>query len=384
MEIHRSAVVFVGSLVVARAAHAQPAAVWAGANDAPNTLITGVFSGSAMSYLPQVPSGGNANGGPTGFLESQVRVFAGAAQGRCSLVAQVNTQSNSVAVYTIGATGAATHVPGSPFPLASISAALAWARDGQALYVGRGFTGPATIETFRVSCTPGGTTTVLDAGPTTLSLITALRDMDLTGNGSHLCVTGSTSNNAGCVAIDAVTRLPASNPVNTVAVAGPDGLRISGSTGCGVFARPSTNQVSGFFVNGAGVLTVTNAAASAAPPFQGAVSPDGLFAAFGSTCCTRQVSLYNLFPATCQLALAGSTAPSGSGGAPYVAFDGANRLCVADVLANQIRVFQAAAGGPGSPISTSTTNHATANPPIGIDAALLSDLPVALQSFTVE
>ena len=365
-------------------AQAQPAAVWAGANDAPNTLITGAFSGSVMTYLPEVPSGGSSNGG-AGFLESQVRVFAGAAQGRCSLLAQTNPLSLNVAIYRLDATGTATHVPGSPFSTGGQASKLAWARDGQALYFSRtiGVT-PAVVGTFRVACAPGGTVTVTDAGPTTLSLITTIQDMDLTGNGSHLCVTGQSSNNAGCFAIDPVTRLPSTSPVNTVTVTTARALRISGATGCGVVALPSSNQVAGFFVNGAGVMTLTNSAAHIGAPFYGAVSPDGLFAAFGSSCCTRRVSLYNLLPATCQVVLAGSTAAEGGGGAPYVAFDGANRLYVADVQANQIRVFQAAPGGPGSAISTSTTNHATANPPIGIDAALLSALPVELQSFTVQ
>ncbi len=365
-------------------AQAQPAAVWAGANDTPNTLITGSFDGTAMTYLPEVPSGGSGGGSPSGFTETQVRVFAGAALGRCSLLAQTNTPSASVAIYTIDATGTATHVTGSPFPTGGTSTALAWARDGQALYVSRAVTGPATVETFRVACTPGGTATVTDAGPTTLSLITTLRDMDLTGNGSHLCVTGNASNNAGCFAIDPVTRLPATSPANTVAIPGARGLRISSATGCGVLGFPSSNQVAGLFVNGAGVMTVMNAAACVVPPFHGAVSPDGLFAAFGGVTGNRRVCLYNLAPATCQISLAGPTAAADAGGAPYVAFDRANRLYVADVNANRIRVFQATAGGPGSPISSSTTNHATTNPPVGIDAALLTDVPVTLQSFAVE
>jgi hypothetical protein len=192
------------------------------------------------------------------------------------------------------------------------------------------------------------------------------------------------SNNAGCFPIDPVTRLPGTNAVNTVAVPNSRGLRISGATGCGVLGFPTSNQVSAFFVTGAGVLTLTNAAACVVSPFHGAVSPDGLFAAFGGTAGNRRVCLYNLTQATCQLALAGSTADADAGGAPYVAFDRANRLYVADENANRIRVFQAAPSGPGTAISTSTTNHGTTKPPIGIDAVMLSDVPVELQSFAVE
>ncbi|HET9316955.1 MAG TPA: hypothetical protein VFQ51_15285 [Vicinamibacteria bacterium] len=376
--------VAVSSLWIVTAAHAQPAAVWAGANDNPNTLITGIFDGTSMSYLPEVLAGGSSGGPPNGFTESQVRVFAGAPQGRCSLVAQINTQSNTVAVYTIGASGTATHAAGSPFPTGGLGAALAWARDGQALYVARSYTGAASVETFRVACTPGGTATVTDAGPTTFSLITGLRDTDVTPSGGHLCITGNVSGNAGCYAIDPITRLPATSPVNTVAAPDARGLRISGTTGCGVLGLESSNQVRGFLVSGAGLITLTNTAAAPAPPFHGAVSPDGVFAAFGTSCCTRQVALYNVAPGTCTIALAGSTAASDPGGAPYVAFDRANRLYVADVNLNRIRVFQATASGPGSAISTSTTNHATTNPPIGIDAAMFADFPVTLQSLTVE
>jgi hypothetical protein len=384
MDLSRWTALCAGLLTVtATAARAQPAAVWTGANDNPNTLITGVFDGSATTYLPEVPAGGSGGGG-SGFVESQVRAFAGAALGRCSLLAQTNTLSSSVAIYSIDATGVATHVAGSPFSTGGVGSALAWSRDGQALYVSRGLLGPASVETFRVACTPGGPATVTDAGPTTLREFTGLRDLDVTPNDGHLCVTGAQSNNAGCFPIDPVTRLPGPNPVSTVAVPNSRGLRIAGATGCGVLGFPTLNQVSAFFVTGAGVLTLTNAAACVVPPFIGAVSPDGLFAAFGGTTGNRRVSLYTLTQATCQIALAGSTADADAGGAPYVAFDRANRLYVADENANRIRVFQATPGGPGAAIGSSTTNHATSKPPVGIDAALLSDVPVSLQSFSVE
>lgn len=372
-----------GALAAVENAGAQSAAVWAGANDSPNTLITGVFDGSLMTYLPEIPSGGISGGGP-GWTESQVRVFPGKAQGRCSLLAQTNPTSNTVAIDTLAATGAATHVTGSPFATGGISSKVAWSRDGQALYVARGVTGAATVVTFRVSCTPGGPVSITNAGPVTLGTLTVVADLDVTASGSHLCAAGRDSSNVACFAIDPVTRLPAATPVNTVALPSVQGLRISGANGCGVVAVRSSNLVQGFAVSGAGVLSLTNTAAHVAPPFEGAVSPDGAFAAFGTDASTRRVALYNIAPATCQIGLAGTTALSSGLGAPYVAFDGANRLYVADVLANQIRVFQATTAGPGAAISTSTTNHATANPPIGIDAALLSTVPVELIGFRVE
>ncbi len=384
MDLARRTALTVGLWAVsAAAAQAQPAAVWAGANDNPNTLITGIFDGTAMAYLPEVPSGGSSGGG-AGFVESQVRAFAGAVLGRCSLLAQTNPLSSTVAVYAIDATGAATPVTGSPFPTGGVGTALAWARDGQALYVSRGLLGAASVETFRVACSPGGPVTVTDAGPTTLSLFTGVRDLDVTVDDGHLCVSGNMSNNVGCFPLDPVTRLPGPNPVNTVAVTASRGLRMSSTTGCGVLGLPATNQVSGFFVTGAGVLTLTNTQACAVPPFYGAVSPDGLFAAFGGSTGNRRVSLYTLTQATCQVALVGSTADADAGGAPYVAFDRANRLYVADENANRIRVFQATPAGLGAPISTSTTNHGTTKPTVGIDAALLSELPVGLRSFSVE
>ena len=363
---------------------AQPAAVWAGANDAPNTLITGVFDGATMTYLPEVPSGGSSAPPGPGFVESQVRVFAGKAQGRCSLLAQTNPNSANVAIYTVASTGAATHVPGSPFPTGVSSTTLAWARDGQALYVSRSVTGPAAVGTFRVACVPGGPVSVTDAGPVPLGSLSGLQDLDLSGSGSHLCATSRSSDNAACYAIDPVTRLPSSTPVNVVAATDARGLRIAAANGCGVMGIDS-NRVRGFLVSGAGVLTFTNTVTQAfTPPFHGAVSPDGSFAAFGTVGSPRRVALYTIAPATCQITLVGATDASTGPGAPYVAFDGANRLYVADVWTNQIRVFQATPGGPGTAISTTTTNHSTVNPPVGIDAALLAAVPVELLGFAVE
>jgi hypothetical protein len=377
----RVLVLCAGLWATAAAAGAQPAAVWAGANDTPNQLITGVFDGT-MSYLPEIPSGG-ASGSGAGFFEAQVRVFAGKAQGRCSLVAQTNGQSGSVAVYTVDATGAATHVAGSPFATGGVSTTLAWARDGGALYVSTSVSGAAIVATLRVTCTPGGPVSVTNAGPVTLTGVSSLRDMDVSASGNHLCVTGDASNNVGCFALDPTTRLPASAAVNLVTLASTRGLRLA-ANGCGVVGVPTLNQVRGVFVPSTGTLGVTNSATHVAPPFHGAVSPDGSFAAYGSTGSSRQAALYTITAGSCLVTLAGTTPALPGGLAPYVAFDGANRLYLADVQANQIRVFQATAAGPGAAVSTSTTNHPTANPPIGIDAALLSAVPVELVGFGVE
>ncbi len=364
-------------------AQAQSAAVWAGANDNPNTLITAQFDGAAMSYLPEVASGGASGGGP-GWTESQVRAFAGRAQGRCSLVAQTNTSSGSVAIYTVGSSGAATPVGGSPFATGGVPSTLAWARDGQALYVNRGPGGPGAIVTFRVACTPGGAVSVTNAGTVTLGTITALRDLDVTATGGHLCATGQASTNVACFAIDPVTRLPAAAPANSLVLPDVQGLRLSPINTCGVLSIPSANLVRGVTVGAGGLVSVTNSVSHVAPPFYGAISPDGAFAAFGTHGGNRVV-LLNLVPASCQIGLAGITDASPGGGvSPYVAFDGANRLYVADTLVNRIRVFQATPGGPGTASSTSTTNHATANPPVGIDAALLSTVPVELVGYSVE
>src|SRR5688572_4048106 len=77
-----------------RSGQAQDALVWAGANDNPNTLITARFDGSTMTYGPEVPSGGSTSGSASALALNQVRVYRGAASGRCSLVAQTNDGSN--------------------------------------------------------------------------------------------------------------------------------------------------------------------------------------------------------------------------------------------------------------------------------------------------
>jgi 6-phosphogluconolactonase (cycloisomerase 2 family) len=359
-------------LSVAGTARAQTAVVWAGANDAPNTLITGTWDGATMAFLPEVPSGGDSAGGDRGFSEGQVRAYVARGPGECSLLAQTNPSSGNLSLYTLDASGVAAPVAGSPFPIDGSTTAIAWARDGQALYVSRAVVGPAVVATFRVGCVRGQPTAVGDAGSVTLSSIESLRDMDVTASGGHLCVTGTGSHNVGCFAIDPATRVPSAAPANTVTIPSPRGLRISGATGCGVLGMPQSNQVSGFTVADSGSISLTNAAPSAAPAFHGAVSPDGTFAAFGSSCCRREVALYAL-GRECQLRSLGSTERVDSGGAPYVAFDAANRLYVADYGANRIRVFQASAAG-AVPVGAGVTDHGRSNPPIGIDAALLSAL----------
>jgi len=365
-------VVVLGMIAGPTTARAQTAVVWAGANDAPNTLITGVWDGARMTFLPEVESGGESPGGDRGFTESQVRAYVGRGPGECSLLAQTNVASGNLAIYTLDDAGRATHVAGSPFPIAGQAAAIAWARDGQAIYVSRAFAGPAVVATFRVGCVRGQPAAVGDAGSVTLSSIESLRDLDVTASGSHLCASGLGSHNVGCFAIDPTTRVPSATPTNTLTVPSARGLRISGATGCGLLGLPQSNQVSGFTVDRSGLLSLTNTAPSAAPPFHGAFSPDGAFAAYGSSCCRREVALYAMGRG-CQVQSLGSTDRVDGGGAPYVAFDAANRLYVADYGANRIRVFQATSAG-AVPVGAVVTTHARPNPPIGIDAALLSAL----------
>jgi len=364
-------------------AHAQNAIVWAGANDNPNTLINASFNGTTMSYNPEIPSGGSTTGNPTTIAFNQVRVHRGAASGGCSLIAQTNNNSNNISIYSVNSAGVTTPVAGSPFTGAPGLQSLAWAPDGGALYAPLAVTGGSQVLTFTVSCTPGGPVTVTNAGPVTLAGFNLLRDAEVigTGVGSHLCVSGTNNNAVGCFPIDPVTRLPGTTPVNTITVNNVRGVRIA-SNGCGVAGVGNANLVSAFVVIG-GMLFPMNTAGHLSNPRYGAVSPDGAFAAFGSF--GDDIALYMIAPGGCGITLLGTNSLGNPAALiEYVAFDENNRLYVADALINQIRVFQASGGGLGAPLSMSTTNHGTVNPPGGIDAALLSTVPVQLQSFGVQ
>jgi hypothetical protein len=201
--------------------------------------------------------------------------------------------------------------------------------------------------------------------------------------GSHLCVSGTNSNNVGCFPIDQVTRLPGTTAVNTVTVTNVRGMRIHRGSGCGTAGMGLVATVQGFSVNAGGTVTLTNTAAHASPVRYGSMSSDGLFAAWGSF--GDDTALYNVTPGACTIAQAGVNAQGlATTLIEYQAFDQANRLYISDSLANQIRVFQATSGGFGAPLATSTTNHPTTTAPGLIEAALASSVPVELTTFRVE
>jgi hypothetical protein len=357
--------------------------VWAGANDSPNMLIRAALEYPfPIGYGPEVPTGGTTTGSATALALNQVRVYRGRASGACSLVAQTNDGSDNVSIYSINLFGEATPVPGSPFAAAPGVQSLVWAPDGGALYVPLAVAGSSQVLTYRVACTVGGPITVTNAGPVSLAGFDLLRDADVigTGVGSHLCVSGTNNNAVGCFPIDPVTRLPGTNPVNTIPVSNARGMRIA-SNGCGVAAVGNANVVSSFARNG-GMLIPINTAAHPGTPRYGAVSLDGSLAAFGSF--GDDVALYSIAPATCTITLIDSNSLGNPAAlVEYVAFDGFNGLWVADGLVNQLRMFHATLGGLGSALSTTTTNHPNQRPPGGIDAALSSSVPVTLQTFEV-
>lgn len=360
---------------------AQQAQLFAGANDSPNTLINATFVSPTMTYGTEVASGGTTTGTTTSLAFNQVRVFKSVAG--CSLVAQTNGGSNNVSIYLLNAVGAFAPVPGSPFLLAAGVQSLAWAPDGGALYVPLSVSGASQVAVLSVSCTAGGGATVTNAGTVTLTGFNLLRDAEVigSGTGSHLCVSGTNSNNVGCFAIDGGTRLPGTTAVNTIAVTNVRGMRIA-VNGCGVAGVGNANTVQGFSVNAGGTVTATNTGATTTAPRYGAINASGTLAAFGGF--GTQFTLFSV-DASCNLTLVGSN-DNGLAASlvEYVAFDGSDRLYVADALANQIRVFAPTGAGIGAAVSTSTTNHATVNAPAGIDAALLSTLPVELMRFGID
>jgi hypothetical protein len=359
---------------------AQQAQVFAGANDNPNTLINATFVSPTMTYGTQVPSGGTTTGTTTSIAFNQVRVLKSTAG--CSLVAQTNNGSNNVSIYVLNAVGAITPVSGSPFLLSAGVQSLAWAPDGGALYVPLAVSGASQVVVMTISCTPGGAATVTNAGSVTLAGFDLLRDAEVigSGTGSHLCVSGTNSNNVGCFAINGGTRMPNTTAVNSVTVTNVRGMRIAGN-GCGVAGVGSATTVQGFSV-AAGSITLTNTGVTTTNPRYGAINASGTLAAFGGF--GTQFTVFTV-DGSCNLTLVGSNDNGiATSLVEYVAFDGLDRLYVADSLANQIRVFAPTGAGIGAALSTSTTNHATVNAPGGIDAALLSTLPAELLRFGVD
>ncbi|HXU30452.1 MAG TPA: hypothetical protein VN851_07750 [Thermoanaerobaculia bacterium] len=369
------------AILIGSAASAQQTQVYAGSNDNPDPLINASFTSPTMTYGAEVANTGSTTGLATTLAFNQVRVFKSNSPG-CSLVAQAHNNSNNVSIYVVNATGVLTQVPGSPFTTGAGTQSLAWAPDGGALYVPLALAGSQNVVTLTVSCTAGGAITVTNAGTVALTGFDLLRDAEVigTGMGTHLCVTGTNTNNVGCVPILG-TRLPGTTAVNTITVTNVRGMRIAGNN-CGIAGSGSTTTVQGFTVSVGGMITVSNTGTAATSPRYGAISADGTLAAFGGF--GTQFTVFSV-NASCQLTLVGS---NNNGIATtlveYLAFDGANRLYVSDSLANQIRVFAPTSGGIGAALSTSLTNHATINAPGGIDAALLSSLPVELIDYSID
>ena len=375
----RSAGLLCLALLLPTAAVAQPAGVYAGANDNPNTVINASFVSPTMTYGAEVPTGGSTTGLATTLAFNQTRIFRSVAG--CSMVALTNNNTNNVSVFAVDSSGALSAVAGSPFTTGAGTQSLAWAPDGGALYVPLAVAGTSQVVTFTVTCTPPGVPTLVNAGTVSLTGFDLLRDAEVVGagTGTHLCVSGTNSNNVGCFAINGATRLPGTTAVNTIAVTNVRGMRIA-PNGCGIAGVGSTPTVQGFSVS-AGSVTATNTAATTTNPRYGAISADGTLAAFGGF--GTQFTLFTVNGA-CSLTTVGS---NNNGIATtlveYLAFDGANRLYVSDSLGNQIRVFAPTGGGIGAALSTTTTNHTAINAPGGIDVALLSTLPVELQQFSV-
>ncbi len=371
------------------AAPAQQAQVYAGSNDTPDPLINASFSGTTMSYGAEI-GGGLTTGTATNLAFNQVRVFKSNAPG-CSLVAQTHNGGNTVAIFGVTASGGLFAVPGTPvfIGLGGGGQSLAWAPDGGALYVPISIATPPSQEfsgrvvTLAVTCSAGGVINVNNVGAVALRGIDLPRDAEVIGAGigSHLCVTGTNSNNLGCFPISPATRLPGVVAASTIAVDSARGVRIA-PNGCGVAALGSANAVQGFKVDAAGILTATNTAATSTAARYGAIRADGTLAAFGGL--GNELTLFSV-DSSCNLAAVGSGSNGITGSlVEYMAFDAANRLYVSDSLANQIRVFAPTSAGLGAMLSLSTTNHPRVNPPSGIDAALLSSLPVELIEFGID
>lgn len=355
--------------------------ILAGSNDNPNPLINATHNDPAIHYEAEVANSGSTNGTAANLAFNQVRVSKVGTTG-CSLVAQTNNGSNNVSIYLFTAAGISP-VPGSPFATGVGTQSLAWAADGGALYVPLAVAGSANVVTLTISCAVGGgPVTVTNAGTVALTGFDLLRDAEVigTGMGSHLCVTGTNSNNVGCVPILA-SRLPGNTAVNTMTVSNARGVRIS-PTNCGVVGSGDTTTVHAFSVSGAsGTIVPTNTATAATLPRYGAIYSNGSLAAFGGL--GSQFTLYSL-DGSCQITrVASNDNGIATSLVEYMAYAGTS-LWVADSLANRIRGFTPTAGGIGTPFITSTTNHATTNGPGGIEAAFRFELPVGLMDFSVD
>lgn len=349
--------------------------VYAGSNDTPDVLINAAFSNPTMTYGTAATDGGATTGG----LLNQVRVFQSTSPG-CSMVAQTHSGSDNVSIFVIDAAGGLHPAPGSPFATGAGTQSLAWAPDGGALYVPLAV--GSSVVTLTVSCTAGGgSPTVANAGSVALTGFSQLRDAAVigAGAGTHLCVTGTLSNNVGCFPLTA--RIPGTTAVNTITVPLARGIRIAPNN-CGFAALGSASTVQAFTVSAGGTITATNTGTTSTQPRYGAITADGSLVAVG--CDGPAFTLFSM-NGSCQITLVGSNVTSPPALDYYTAFDANNLLYVSDSGTNQIRVFAPTAGGIGAAISTSTINHAgSPTAPGGIDVALASSLPVELLELTVE
>ncbi len=368
------------------AALAGPAAiaqtrVFAGNNDVPHQLINANFNSPTMTYNAELPTGGSTTGLTTSLAFNQVRLFKSTSG--CSMIAATNNFTNNVTIWFVDAAGVASPAIGAVFTAGAGVQSLAWAPDGGALYVPLAVAGTANVVTFTVSCTAGGGgPTVTNAGTVAITGFDLLRDAEVigAGTGTHLCLTGTNTNNVGCVPI-LPSRLPGTAAVNTIAVSNVRGMRIAPNN-CGFAGSGNTATVQGFTVSVGGTITATNTGTASTAPRYGAIAADGSLVAVGGF--GTQFTLFTM-NGSCQLTLVGSN----NNGIPtslveYMAFDTNNLLYVSDSLANQIRVFAPTGGGIGAALSTTNTNHGTTNPPAGIDVALLSSLPVELLELAVD
>lgn len=360
-------------------ASAQQALVVASSNDTPNALINASFVSPTLSFLPEVANTGTTTGLTTSLAFNQARLFTSTTG--CSMLAMTNNGSNDVSVWVVNASGSLSPATGSPFATGAGTQSLAWAPDGSALYVPLAVAGTSNVVTLSVSCT-AGVATVANAGTVALTGFNLLRDAEVVGAGAgtHLCVSGTNSNNVGCFALTA--GVPSTTAVNTITVNNVRGMRIA-PNGCGIAGVGNANTVQGFSVAG-GTITATNTGATTTNPRYGAISDDGTLAAFGGF--GTQFTLFSVSASpACALTVVGSdNNGQASSLVEYMAFDESNRLYVADSLVNRMRVFAPTSAAIGAALATATTNHGTVNAPSGIDAARLDSLPVELMQFSVD
>ena len=264
--------VIAAALVAAVPASAQQTQVYAGSNDNPNPLINASFTSPTMTYATEAANTGSTSGIATSIAFNQTRVFKSVAG--CSMVATTNNNSNNVSLWLITASGGLIPVPGSPFAAGAGVQSLAWAPDGGALYVPLAVAGASNVVTFTITCTPGGATTVTNAGTVALTGLNLIRDAEVigAGNGTHLCVSGTNSNNVGCFPLTA--RIPGTTAVNLVTVTNVRGMRIAGNN-CGIAGVGNANTVQGFTVSAGGMITLTNTGATTTNPRYGAIAADG-------------------------------------------------------------------------------------------------------------